>query len=248
NQIIEVLSDEDGIQSQKVMIDTGREIFFNVVVPSSKKLEAIKTLNKYELPRRADRGYGEVFKDAGMIPTNAEERAKGLAALEGEVERQLKLIDGILDAQVQVVVPQESALRTTREQQPETTASVTIKFMPAAGGSKPVDESVVKRIVANGVEKLVPERVEVLMMPAAPPAKRDVKADGPRRAGIWGWPIKTLNMMAMGMALLVFLLCVGLVYMQTRLRVVRGRLIRLQGEIAKARRKPATETNQQPAA
>ncbi|MBI3178892.1 MAG: type III secretion protein, partial [Deltaproteobacteria bacterium] len=160
NQIIEVLHDEDGIQGQKVMIDTGRDIFFNVVVPSGKKIEAIKTLNKYELPRRADRGYGEVFEKAGMIPTNAEERAKGLAALEGEVERQLKLIDGILDAQVQVVVPQESALRTTREQQPETTASVTIKCMPAAGGSKPVDESVVKRIVANGVEKLVPERVE----------------------------------------------------------------------------------------
>ena len=50
------------------------------------------------------------FLKAGLIPTSGEERAKFLAALEGEIEKQLKLIDGILDVQVQIVLPEESAL------------------------------------------------------------------------------------------------------------------------------------------
>ena len=37
---------------------------------------------------------------------SAEERAKFLQALEGEIQKQLKLVDGILDVQVQVVTPE----------------------------------------------------------------------------------------------------------------------------------------------
>ena len=112
NHIIEVLADGD-INASKVMNNAGREVVYDIAVPAHSSPRCV-SLNKHELPRRRDRGYHEIFAVGGLIPTSAEEKAKSLSALEGEIERQLKLIDGVLDVQVQLVIPDESALRTTR--------------------------------------------------------------------------------------------------------------------------------------
>jgi type III secretion system YscJ/HrcJ family lipoprotein len=137
NIIIEVLADND-VNGMKLLNAAGREVVYDISVPASERLKAIRVLNKNELPRRRDKGYDEIFSSSGLIPTAGEEKAKKLAALEGEIERQLKLIEGILDVQVQIVMPDESALRTTQEQEPATTASVTIKYLPGVGGARPV--------------------------------------------------------------------------------------------------------------
>lgn len=241
NRIIETLAN-DNIMSQKGMVDTGREVYFTIRVATSQHLDAIRVLNKYELPRRKDLGYNEIFgvDSGGLIPTSGEERAKQLAALEGEIERQLKLIQGILDVQVQIVSPEESALRTSQESRPPTTTSVTIKYMPGAGGSKPLSEPQVQAIVAAGVEKLTPDRVVVVMTPAGSPSKikSPSSSRGGRIGGIRGVTQKQFNMIGMAVALVILLLALGLVYAQLRLRSVRGRLMRLQTEIARARRKP----------
>lgn len=237
NQIVEVLADR-GITASKMRVQEGRNVVFQISVPSSVRLDAIKILNQNELPRRRDRGYQEVFQESGLIPTSAEERAKKLAALEGEIERQLKLIEGILDTQVQIVMPEDSALRTTQDAVPPTTASVTIKYMPDAQGKSPLSDQQVRTLVANGVEKLNPENVFVVLTPAIAVTKKvEVEATG----GTWVHKLarKQLNMLAVAILGLILLLGVALVFAQVRLRTVRGRLIRLQTEIAKARRKPA---------
>lgn len=234
NQIIEVLADND-ITSNKLVNNTGREILYDVAVPAADKLAAIRVLNKHELPRRRDKGYQEVFAGTGIIPTSAEEKAKKLAALEGEIERQIKLIDGILDVQVQIVMPDESALRTTREQEPPTTAGVTVRYLPRPGGARPVTEPQIQALVAAGVEKLLPENVTVIIpqppsdVPEATAAK---KAKGPLLAD------KRTLMIFAAAVVVVALLGLGLILSQIQLRRVRGRLIRLQSEIAKAKRKP----------
>jgi len=240
NRIIEVLADNN-ITATKLMRDTGREVFFTISVPVKSRLDAIRILNQYELPRRSDRGYSEVFSEGGLIPTSSEERAKQMSALEGEIERQLKLIDGVLDVQVQIVVPEETALRTTQEQQPPTTASVTLKYLPGEGGAKPLSELQVRSVVAAGVEKLTPDNVVVLMTPVqsnfatARTANRAVEGRG---TGLKRLSSKQLNMIFAAVLGLVLLLGLGLVFSQMRLRTVRTRLIRLQNEIAKARRRP----------
>jgi type III secretion protein J len=241
NEILEVL-DETGIPANKGVIDTGRDIFFSIQVPSSQRIKAIKVLNKYNLPRPRDKGYNEVFGagSSGLIPTNTEERAKLLQALEGEIQTQLKLVEGILDASVNIVLPQEDALKTTKDIQSLPSASVTIKYMPSASGAKPLSEPQVQAIVAAAVERLTPDRVVVVMTPGggAPQRATDPTDREKPRAGFWGLPTKQLNMVAVVVLVLVLLMAMGLVYAQVRLRTVRGRLIRLQGEIAKARRKP----------
>jgi len=239
NEILEVL-DEASIPANKGVIDTGRELFFSIQVPSSQRIKAIKVLNQNRMPRPRDKGYAEIFgaESSGLIPTNTEEKAKLLQALEGEIQGELKLVEGILDAQVNVVLPAEDALKGTKDIQTLPSASVTIRYMPRAVGSKPLSEPTVKALVAAAVEKLTPERVEVFMDPvgeARSTSSANIKACS---GGIWCWPAKTLNMIAVCILVIILLMAMGLAYAQFRLRLVRGRLIRLQSEIAKARRKP----------
>ena len=234
NQVIELLADND-ISAQKLTNSAGREVVYDISVPSSQRIEAIRALNEHEMPRRRDRGYKEIFAEGGLIPTSSEEKAKRLAALEGEIERQLKLIDGVLDVEVQIVAPEESALRTTREQEPPTTASVTMKYLPRADGKRPMTEPEVQAVVAAGVEKLMPENVVVLMRPVEIPAP-----DKNRQPLLFGAKLgpKALSTGIIAVGALLVLLVIGLIFSQWQLRTVRGRLIRLQGEIAKARKKP----------
>jgi type III secretion protein J len=236
NRIVEVLSNED-INANKITNASGREIVYDISVSASQRIDAIKTLNEHELPRRRDRGYSEVFGESGLIPTSSEEKAKRLEALEGEIERQLKLIDGVLDVEVQIVMPDESALRTTKEQESPTTASVALKYLPRTDGSKPVTEAEVQAVVAAGVERLMPENVVVLMrridVQAQPDKKSAAIAFGTRVSS------KVMSSIIIGVGSLVVFLLIVVIFSQWQLRTVRGRLMRLQAEIAKARKKPA---------
>ena len=236
NHIIEVLADND-ITTSKVTNATGRELVYDLAVSAGQRVEAIRVLNDHELPRRRDHGYADIFSESGLIPTSSEEKAKRLAALEGEIERQLKLIDGVLDVEVQIVSPEESALRTTKEQEAPTTASVTLKYLARADGSRPVSEPEVQAVVAAGVEKLMPENVVVLMRRV----EIANQAEKQRAPAVFGTRLnpKLMSSLVVGAGVLVALLVIVLIFSQWRLQQVRGRLVRLQNEIAKARKKPA---------
>lgn len=243
NKIIELLA-ENEISTTKGMVDTGRTVAFTITVPSKSRIDAIRLLNRHEMPRRADMGYTEIFKDSGLIPTAGEEKAKQMAALEGEIEKQLRLVDGILDVQVQLVLPEESALRTVQETRSPTTASVTIKYLPGTGGAKPLSEPQVQAVVAAGVERLTPDNVVVVMTPAGSMMRNErqeaadaMQAHG-NTMGLHGISEKNLRLAGFVFFGLVIALCVVLAVSQMRLRTVRNRLLRLQNEIAKARRKP----------
>lgn len=247
NKVIELLA-ENEIAATKGMVDTGRVVNFSITVPSKNRVDAIKLLNRHEMPRRADSGYIEIFKDSGLIPTSAEEKAKTLAALEGEIEKQLRLVDGILDVQVNLVQPEESALRTISEARSPTTASVTIKYLPASGGAKPLSEPQVQAIVAAGVERLTPDNVVVVMTPAGllsrgERAEMAEAARGgsamPMGPAMGGVSAKNIRMIILGLFGVVVALALILIINQMRLRTARNRLLRLQNEIARARRKPS---------
>ena len=243
NKVIEVLADS-GIAGSKGTIDNGRTVTFTISVPARNRIEAIKALNRNQIPGRPDSGYQEIFQGGGLIPTAGEERAKAMAALEGEIEKQLKLVDGILDSQVQIVLPEESALHTAQDVRPPTTGSVTIKYL----GQKPLSEPQVQAIVAAGVERLTPDNVIVVMTPASRASKPnqggEMEMGG---SGLHALSGRSLNILAVLVVFLVIALALGLVAFQIRLRTVTGRLTRLQNEIAKARRKPADASPPAPA-
>ena len=245
NIIIELLADHQ-IETTKGLVDSGREISYSITVSTKKRLAAIRLLNLHELPRRKDKGYTEIFAESGLIPTSAEEKAKKLAAREGEIEKQLKLIDGLLDAQVQIVMPEESALRTAEDQISPTTASITIRYLPGAGGTKPISESQVQTLVAAGVEKLTADKVFPLMTPVKNSGEIGLPgaaaAAPPSNSWLSKYSARSINILTVIILAIILTLSVLLLFGQLRLRTVRGRLIRLQNEISKARRKPSGES------
>lgn len=234
NQIIELLA-RHSIETTKLRTPGSREVVFDLSVSTGQHVEAIRLLNQNELPRRKDRGYSDVFAQSGLIPTSTEEKAKQLSALEGEIEKQLKLIEGILEAQVQIVIPTESPLRTVDAQRPSSTASVTIKYLPGAGDTKPISEAQVQALVSAGVENLAPDKVYPLMTPVLATIEPSALA-ATASQNYLGRLTKT---QANGLSILVAMLIFGLgglfMVWHLRLRKVQERYELLQNEIQKAR-------------
>ena len=244
NKIIELLADHQ-VQANKLMVDSGRTVNYNIVVPGSSRVDAIRLLNRYEMPRRKDKGYTDVFAEGGLIPTSAEEKAKKLAALEGEIEKQLKLVDGVLDAQVQLVMPEESALRTSEEQKPQTTASVTLRYLPGAAGEKPLSEPQIQQLVAAGVENLTSDKVYPLLIPVMPSrAATEMSQVSTQLGGSWvaKFTKQEINFITGFLVLLVLTLTILLMFWQIRLTTVRGKLTRLQTQIMKAQQRQGGES------
>lgn len=133
---------------------------------------AWQVLQENGLPRQRVKGLEEVFSSTGMIPTAGEEKARLLLALSGEISRMLKAVSGVVDARVQVVLPENSPL-LDRSQWSPPTASVLVKYR---GSQRPLSDDEVRRLVSRGVEGLQPDNVAVVYkkVTPAPPAARDV--------------------------------------------------------------------------
>ena len=95
-----------------------------------------------------------------------------LLGLSGELTRTLKSVTGVVDARVQVVLPENSPLLDKAQWSPPT-ASVLLKHR---GSAPPLTEDEIKSLVARGVEGLQPENVAVVFkrISAAPPPTHDV--------------------------------------------------------------------------
>src|SRR5215831_8813497 len=135
-------------------------------------LVAWQVMQDNGLPRQKVKGMEEVFSNKGMIPTASEEKARMLLGLSGELTRTIKSVAGVLDARVQVVLPENSPL-VDKSQWSPTTASVLVKHR---GSAPPLTEDEIRNLVARGVEGLQPENVAVVYkrIAATPSANRDI--------------------------------------------------------------------------
>src|SRR5215831_8017600 len=103
--------------------DSGPAWTVKVKGGSRNLLSAWQIMQDNGLPRQKVKGLEEVFASKGMIPTAGEEKARMLLALSGELTRTLKSVAGVVDARVQVVLPENSPL-VDRSQWSPPTASV----------------------------------------------------------------------------------------------------------------------------
>jgi type III secretion protein J len=130
----------------------------NVRGQSDTVVRAWKILSENGLPREKVKGLDDVFANSGMIPTAAEEKARLISGFDGELTRTLHSLPGVVDARVQVVLPDSSPLMD-RSQQPPPTASALIQFH---GDELPLKEAEVKDLMAKSVPGLTPENVAVV--------------------------------------------------------------------------------------
>jgi type III secretion system YscJ/HrcJ family lipoprotein len=164
NEILVVL-DSQGVRSQKLMV-AGRTTTYSVIVSGTEESEALRILVDNKLPKARSKGLAEVYppESGGLIPTKSEEKAKYLMALQGEIERKLKTLPGVVRAHVSAVIPDTDVIRDVDEEPPKATASVALVFNPmddTENAAVPKEE--IQKLVAASLENLSPDNVTVIM-------------------------------------------------------------------------------------
>ena len=152
-----------GIECHKT---PGEEGTWNVSVSESKFAEAVNLLKKAGLPRHDHQGIGEVFKKTGMISSPSEERIRFMDALAQDIAKTICGIDGVLDARVHVVLPENDPF--ARHALPSS-ASVAIHSRWDADLTDLIPS--IKGLVKNAIEGLVPEKIHVTIFRDTPPKK-----------------------------------------------------------------------------
>ena len=162
NLIVAALLDA-GISAHKSPGDEGA---WNVEVAESRFAEAANLLEKKGLPRRAFNGVGEVFKKTGMVSSPSEERIRFMDALAQDLSRTISGIDGVVDARVHVVLPENDPF--ARNTLPSS-AAVAIRSRWDADVTDLVPS--IKGLVKNAIEGLAYEKIMVTVFRDSPPKK-----------------------------------------------------------------------------
>ena len=163
NLVMAALLDE-GIECHKT---PGEEGTWNVMVQESKFAAAVNLLERKGLPRRAHQGIGEVFKKTGMISSPSEERIRFMDALAQDLSRTISGIDGVIDARVHVVLPENDPF--ARNALPSS-AAVAIRSRWDVDITDLVPS--IKGLVKNAIEGLTPEKIMVTIFRDSPPKKQ----------------------------------------------------------------------------
>ena len=154
---------DTGITCHKV---PGEEGTWNVMVDERRFADAVNLLQKAGLPRKNHQGVGEVFKKTGMISSPSEERIRFMDALAQDLAQTICGIEGVIDARVHVVLPENDPF--ARHTLPSS-AAVAIHARWDADLTDIVPS--VKGLVKNAIEGLQYEKIMVTIFHDDPPKK-----------------------------------------------------------------------------
>lgn len=168
NKIMDLLQ-QHGVQASKEEEKKQNEVFWTVKVdavslPKARNLIVASNVIAPKAP-----GLQEVYQgkgNGGWIKTPAEERARYILALKGEVINALKKLPEVVDADVVLNVPVKEKFSGKEDDRP--TASVVVKAQKPPVGEQALNDITVQQWVANAVEGLAPRDVAVLINYVAP--------------------------------------------------------------------------------
>lgn len=156
-----VLLLEHGIDAKKVRKGNGKDKSYEIWVSKVSAGEAWKIMKENDLPSQAETGIVEVYGKGSMVPTDTEEKALYLKALQGELIKTLKSIDGVISARVHIVIPDDALFEDdTKKVLPK--ASVFIKYRLREDGSIPFKENEIRLLVAGAIKGLDANNVDVI--------------------------------------------------------------------------------------
>jgi type III secretion protein J len=178
NEVVTAL-ERTGIEACKARDEANGEAF-TVSVSKAQTLRALEVLQSLGLPRGKRAGFGEVYKQASLVPTPTEERARFHEAMAGEIERSLETVEGVVSARVHLVLPEPQPLAMDGKPQGTAQAAVLLKLR---GGPAPISEAEVQKLVAGSVAGLAPQSVAVVTTAAAaaPSTVPELVSVGPLR-------------------------------------------------------------------
>ena len=144
--------------------EPGEEGTWNVLCAEKKFADAVNLLGRQGLPRRIHQGVGEVFKKTGMISSPSEERIRFMDALAQDIARTISMIDGVVDARVHVVLPENDPF--ARNALPSSAAvAIFTRWDSDIADLVPS----VKGLVKNAIEGLAYDKIQVTIFKDSPP-------------------------------------------------------------------------------
>lgn len=211
NEIVTAL-ERAGIVANKTRDEDTRGAFV-VSVAKGDVVRSIEVLHALGLPHSRRAGFGEVYRQSGLLPTPTEERAKYVEALTGEIAKTLESIEGVASARVHLVLPEPDLLAMDGKASVAAQAAVLVKTR--VGQAQPIGDADVRRLVAGSVPGLDPGAVAVVFTSAAnaPGGGGGLVALGPLRMSA-GSRAALITVGAAGATLLVLL--AGLVLVLVR--------------------------------
>lgn len=144
----------------------GDENSWSITIGEGDFAEATTLLEQKGLPQRTFQGVSEVFKKSGMVSSPSEERIRFMDALAQDLSRTITTIDGVVDARVHVVLPDNDPF--ARKKLPSS-AAVAIRTRWDADLTDIIPS--VKNLVKNAIEGLQYEKISVTLFPDQPPSK-----------------------------------------------------------------------------
>ena len=157
NEIVAALAD-GRIAARKEHVD-GAD--WQVQVDEDRVGAALELLRAQGLPEQRYASMGDMFQKQGLVSTPAEERMRYIFAVSQELSRTLRSIDGVVEARVHVVIPQDDPLS---DKVRPSSAAVFIKHRPDV--DLRLLAPAVKDLVAHSIEGLAPDRVALTLFPA----------------------------------------------------------------------------------
>ena len=165
---IQVYLSSKGIPALKVQSTeaagpgSSKIILWDIKVNEDQATEAMSLLNQAGLPRRKGQSLLGIFAGGGLVPSELQEKIRYQAGLAEQIASTIRKIDGILDAEIQVSIPEENPLNTSGEKKEKITASVYVKHSGVLDDPNAHLVNKIRRLVAASVPGLNYDNVTVI--------------------------------------------------------------------------------------
>lgn len=158
--VILVLLESKGIPASKTAAATsaiGGEggAKYSIIVPEKYSIEAIAYLNQNGFPRTKGTTLLDLFAKQGLMTSDKEETIRYQAGLAQQLTNTIMMIDGVIDANVQLSFPPEdSGLGSLEGEQKKITAAVYVKHQGVIDDPNIHLENKIKRLISGSVSGL----------------------------------------------------------------------------------------------
>ena len=128
---------------------------FSILVPEKYSMEAISYLNQNGFPRQKGTNLLSLFAKQGLMTSDKEETIRYQAGLAQQLTNTIMMIDGVIDADVQLSFPPDDAGLLQQEEEPKKiTAAVYVKHQGVFDDPNIHLEKKIKRLISGSVSGL----------------------------------------------------------------------------------------------
>ncbi|MCH9811226.1 EscJ/YscJ/HrcJ family type III secretion inner membrane ring protein [bacterium] len=135
---------------------------FNIEVSSTQSVSAMSLLNQNGLPQRHGTTLLELFAKSGFMSTDKEETIRYQAGLAQQLENVILMIDGVIDANVQLSFPDANEDSISESSKKFPTASVFVKHQGVFDDPNSHLPLKIKRLVSGSVQDMSIDNVTVV--------------------------------------------------------------------------------------